>query len=421
MTVFNELTMRSAEGAAGRGWDAGQRSRLVLTMSTTALLLVGANLATPLYPVLQERLGLGPFAVTVAFSSYVLALVAGLLLYGHWSDHIGRRTALVLAVLVGLAGEIVFATAGGLAGLVAGRVLQGAAVAMVTGASSAALRELLPHRPEWAGRFTLLASAGGVAAGPLLGGVLGLLPQPTTTPFVVHCAMLVAVLVPLWTLHARPAIAPAPGPAAFKALRPRRLALPPGVRTRFRQAAAVGFLSFALFGFSLSLAPGYFARTLGVSSPAGIGALAALVLIGSAAAQLVGRPRARALPGALVAMALGTALIGVAGALSSLPLLCFAALFAGSSQGIAFRTAFNELSVAVAPVDNARVVSAVYVVTYLGSAVPVLGLGVLAGAVGVPSSVYWFAGTLAAACLVLAGAVRFPARRGRAFAPRSRW
>ena len=81
-------------------------------------------------------------------------------------------------------------------------------VAMVTGASSAALRELLPHRPEWAGRFTLLASAGGVAAGPLLGGALGQLPHPTTTPFAVHCTMLIAVLVPLWTLHARPAIAP---------------------------------------------------------------------------------------------------------------------------------------------------------------------------------------------------------------------
>ena len=380
MTVFNELTMRSGAGDAGRGWNAGSRSRLVLTMSTTALLLVGANLATPLYPALQERLGLGPFAVTVAFSSYVLALIAGLVLYGHWSDHIGRRTALVLSVLVGLAGEIVFATAGGLAGLVTGRVLQGAAVAMVTGASSAALRELLPH--------------------------------PTTTPFAVHCTMLIAVLVPLWTLHARPAIAPAPGSAAFKALRPRRLCLPPGVRTRFQQAAAVGFLSFALFGFSLSLAPGYFARTLGVSSPAGIGALAALVLIGSATAQLVGRPRVRALPGALVGMALGTALIGVAGALSSLPLLLLAALVAGAAQGVAFRTAFNALSVAVPAADNARVVSAVYVVTYLGSAVPVLGLGVLAGAVGVPSSVHWFAGTLAGACLLLAGTVRLRARRG---------
>jgi MFS family permease len=181
MTVFTELTMRPYDGGAGRGWDAGLRSRLALAMSTTALLLIGANLATPLYPLLQERLALGPFAVTLAFSSYVLALITGLVLYGHWSDHIGRRAALVLAVLTGLAGELLFATAGGLGALVAGRVLQGGSVAMATGAGSAALRELLPERPETASRFTLLASVGGVAAGPLLGGVLAVLPPPTMT------------------------------------------------------------------------------------------------------------------------------------------------------------------------------------------------------------------------------------------------
>ena len=58
------------------------------------------------------------------------------MLAGHWSDHIGRRAALVLAVLVGLAGGLVFATADSLAGdLAAGRALQGIAVALATGAS----------------------------------------------------------------------------------------------------------------------------------------------------------------------------------------------------------------------------------------------------------------------------------------------
>jgi MFS family permease len=412
MTVFQELTMRPLSGAGGRGWNAGLRVRVVLAFSVTALLLVGANLATPLYPLLQERLGFGPFAVTLAFCSYVLALVAGLLLYGHWSDHIGRRAALVLSVLVGLAGGILFAGAGNLAGLVVARVLQGGSVALAIGSGSAALRELLPGNPQRASRLALLASTGGVAAGPVIGGLLGQLPQPTVTPFVVHCSLLGACLVPLWLLRARPALAPAPGREAFKALRPRRLSLASDARASFRRAAAVGFLSFALFGFCLSLAPGYFAQALGMRSPAGTGALAALVLIGSALAQLAGRPRPRALPAALAAMAAGTVLIAAAGALSSLPLLCAATLFAGMSQGTAFRAVFHELSVAVPSADNARVVSAVYVVTYLGSAVPVLGLGALADTVGVSASVYWFAGAVAAACLVLAGVTRLKARGG---------
>ena len=88
MTVFSELAMRPhADLRSVRGWNASIPARLVLTICATALLLVGANLATPLYPLLQERLGLGPFAVTLTFSSYVLALILGLVLYG-----LGRTT-----------------------------------------------------------------------------------------------------------------------------------------------------------------------------------------------------------------------------------------------------------------------------------------------------------------------------------------
>jgi len=79
-------------------------------------------------------------------ASYVLALVATLMLAGHWSDHIGRRAALILAVLAGLAGNWVFSQAENLVALSAGRALQGVAVALATGASAAALRELLPSR-----------------------------------------------------------------------------------------------------------------------------------------------------------------------------------------------------------------------------------------------------------------------------------
>lgn len=405
MTVISELRMRAQPTpTARRGWDASVNARLVLTFSATVLLLIGANLATPLYPLLQQRLDLGPFAVTLAFSSYVLALMAGLVLYGHWSDHIGRRAAVVLAVFVGVAGVVVFGSAGSLGGLILGRALQGAAMALCTGASSAALRELLPRNPEWASRLTLLASSSGVAAGPVLGGLLGALPHPTRTPFLLLGAVLVLVLVPLWALKARPALSPAPGSGAARALRPRRLGPVHDARVQFRRAASIGFLSFALFGFGLSLAPRYFSDLFGIDSPAGIGVLAALTLAASAAAQLLGRSHRNLLPWALCAMAAGIVLIAVAGALASLPLLVAASLLAGAGQGTAFRTAFNDMALAVEPARHAQVISTVYVVTYLGSALPVLGLGLVAGAIGLPAAVAWFAAVLAAGCLAVAGA-----------------
>ena len=401
MTVFSELRMRSA--VAGRtGWDASTTARLVLAGTVIFALLVGANLATPLYPLLQERLGLSSVGITVAFASYVLALVSTLMLAGHWSDHIGRRAALILAVVVGLAGGWIFAHAQGLAALSAGRALQGVAVALATGASAAALRELLPSRPEWASRFTLLASAGGVAAGPVIGGVLSMLPGPTTAPYYVHSALLAGLLVPLYLLRARPAIMPGDGGSTFRVLAPRRPSVSTEARGAFWLAAAVGFLSFSVFGFCLSLAPGYFAQVVHAESRPLIGALAGLTLAASALSQLFGVRGRYAVPAGLGVLGVSVLLLAASSAWSSAPLLVAAGIGAGFGQGVAFRTAFNDVAAKVEPARHAQVISTVYVITYLGSAVPVLGLGWATAVFGLPASVTGFLVLCAAAAGVLA-------------------
>lgn len=381
MTVFSELRMRQA--TAGRwGWDASTTARLVLAGAVMFTLLVGANLASPLYPLLQSELGITSLGVTIAFASYVLALVAVLMLAGHWSDHIGRRAALVLAVTVGLAGGLVFANADSLLMLSAGRMLQGVAVGLATGASSAALRELLPSRPEWASRFTLLSSSGGVAAGPAIGGLLSLLPGATSTPFYVHSAILLLLLVPLWLLKARPAIRPAEGPRPYTVLAPRRPSVSREARGAFWLASGVGFLSFAVFGFCLSLAPGYFAVVVHADSRPMTGLLAGLTLGASALSQLLTVRGRFAVPAGLAVLGVSIVLVGAAASLSSPVLLVAASLSAGVGQGVAFRLVFNDVASKVEAARHAQIISTVYVITYLGSAVPVIGLGLAASVIG---------------------------------------
>lgn len=401
MTVFSELRMLPAP-AHRRGWEASNTARLAMAGAVIFTLLVGANLATPLYPLLQARLGLTSLDISVAFSAYVLALASTLLLAGHWSDHIGRRAALLLAVLMGLTGGVVFAHAENLAALSAGRALQGIAVALATGASSAALRELLPQRPEWASRVTLLASAGGVAAGPAIGGVLSLLPAPTSAPYLVHSVVLAALLVPLCLLRARPPIKPADGPRPLKALAPRRPSISHEARDAFWVAAAVGFLSFAVFGFCLSLAPGYFAGLLGVDSRPLIGVLAGLTLGASALSQLVTVRSRFAVPAGLGVLGGSVILIAAAGVWSSPWLLVAASLAAGAGQGIAFRTVFNDVAGKVEACRHAQIISTVYVITYMGSALPVIGLGFATAAFGLEGAVTGFVVLCAAAAAALA-------------------
>ena len=389
MTVFTELRMRPA--TAGRwGWDASLTARLVMAGVVIFTLLVGANLATPLYPLLQARLGISALDVTVAFSVYVLALVATLMLAGHWSDHIGRRAALMLGVLAGLAGGAVFGSADSLLMLSVGRALQGVGVALATGASSAALRELLPSRPEWASRFTLLASAGGVAAGPVVGGILALLPGPTSTPYTLQSCVLAALLVPLFLPTARPAINATAGPQPLRVLAPRRPSVSREARGAFWLASSVGFLSFTVFGFCLSLAPGYFAQIVHADSRPLIGLLAGLTLGASAVSQLMAVRGRFVVPAGLGMLAVSVLLIAAAAASSSPWLLVLASITAGLGQGISFRTVFNDVAGKVEPSRHAQIISTVYVITYLGSAVPVIGLGLAAGAVGLQAAVAGF-------------------------------
>lgn len=404
MSVISELRMRPAPVQSPR-WDASVRTRLGLAVVVMATLLVGANLATPLYPLIRADLGLSAFDTTAAFAAYVFTLVAGLLLVGHWSDHIGRRAALVIAVLTGVLGAVVFGTATSLPMLVLGRCLQGAAVAWATGASSAALRDLLPRRPEWASRFTLVASAGGVAAGPIVGGLLSLLPEPTRFPFGLYAVFLGLLLIPLVLLDARPASQPAPPVRPLSALKPRRPAVSRSARRAFWSAAIVGFLSFAVFGFSLSLVPTYLTGMAGEFSRPLVGLFSGLVLAASAASQLFPQNSARPTkPGVsgLLVMAGGVALIPVAGSVGSVPLLIAALVIAGAGQGVAFRTVFNAVAQQVEGSQHAQIISTVYVITYLGSAVPVLGLGLAADALGLTAAVAVFAVMVATACVAMA-------------------
>lgn len=403
MTLFHEFALK--EPPQRRGWNAPLRIRVALAGFTIYLLLIGANLATPLYPYLREQMHLTSAATSLAFVAYVIALIAGLLCASHWSEHMGRRAVLVASVLVGLAGALVFTFAAGLTGLVVGRLLQGAAVALATGASAAAVRELLPESPDAATRITLLSSSGGVASGPLLGGWLSTLGHPVLVPFVLHVVSLVAVIVPLVLLKARPASQRPVGPRRVRALMPLRPTPPREAKRIFFLCSLTGFLSFATFGFFLSFAPAFYSPLLG-SSRIMTGVLAALVLGSAAVAQLVTlRPRHRG-AGGLALMAAGLALVAALGHESRLALLAGGVL-TGLGQGTAFRTLFTYMSASVPRSRHATTISLMYVITYLGSAVPILLLGAAIDRFGIVAAVTVFLAALVAMAAVLAVWTRF--------------
>ncbi|MBK0417798.1 MFS transporter [Leucobacter sp. CSA1] len=408
------------------------RPRVALTALALFSLLVGANLGTPLFPVLEHRLGVGPLGISLAFSSYIVALIIGLLVFRCFADSVNRRTVLVAALTVAATATAALAFAPSLAWFCAGRAAQGAAIACATGTASGALRILMPTRPGFAGRLTLLASSGGVAAGPVVGGALSLAGgDAVAVPFLAVAALLAALIPAILLVAPRTACRPATAtePIALADAPPELDARPesgdpaevpptpetppaPGRRSghrpgspalrAFRVAAATGFLSFTVFGFCLSLAPSYFAGIVQTESRLAIGLLSAVTLGASALTQLLPLRGAWRMPVGLSALAVALLGLGAAGWIGGAPLVVAAGVLAGAGQGIAFQAAFTAATTSVAPRQHASTVSAIYTVTYLGSALPVLGLGALAELVGLGPAVAAFALVTAAACAALA-------------------
>ncbi|MGH8967316.1 MAG: MFS transporter, partial [Actinomycetes bacterium] len=101
------------------------RLRFWATAYALLILLIGTNLATPLYQGYAQSFGFSPVVVTLVFAAYVAVLIPSLLVAGPLSDAIGRRRVLLPAFALAAAGSLVFALAPSTGWLFAGRVLQG--------------------------------------------------------------------------------------------------------------------------------------------------------------------------------------------------------------------------------------------------------------------------------------------------------
>ena len=89
------------------------RNRIAVTAVAVQLgiMFIGAILPTPLYPLYREAFGFSGVTLTLIYATYVLGNLAALLFFGRLADQIGRRSASVPAVAVGMLSAVLFAAA----------------------------------------------------------------------------------------------------------------------------------------------------------------------------------------------------------------------------------------------------------------------------------------------------------------------
>jgi len=400
---------RDRDAPAAGGQPAGQpparpgRLRFASLGYALAVLLTGTNLATPLYATYEHVFRLSPLDVTLLVAVYAAAVVVALLICGPLSDTAGYRPVLVAGLAAAACGSALLAAATGPGWLFAGRAVQGLAVGTCSGALTAGLVLTEPHGRR--ARASFLAATATTAAcgfGPVLAGALAqYAPAPRTLSYLVEIGLLV----------------PAAGAAALlpgslgrtgQRWRPRWPGLPAPVRAAFLGPAVVSLLAWAVAYVVLALVPSYAAAALGGSNLLVDGAAAGSLLLVAAVAQAACRSwdPARAQQAGLLGLTAGLLGLIAAGLAGSVALLFAAMAVAGAGQGLAFMGGIRRINEIAPAAARAGTVAMFYVVTYAGSGLVTVGVGLLATLLGLTASVRWFGAVLAAACLLMLVALR---------------
>jgi MFS family permease len=361
--------------------------------------MLGTTLPTPMYALYAEHMHFAVLTTTVIYATYAGGVLFALLVFGRWSDAIGRRPMLLAGIVCALASAGVFLVADSVAVLLVGRVLSGLSAGLFTGTATVAVIEAAP--PSWRGRAAAVATVaniGGLGAGPLLAGLLvEYVTWPLHLTFIVHIALMVV---------AGAAVLAVPETSARTGrIGVQRLSVPAEVRTVFAIGAIAAFAGFAVSGLFTAVAPSFLSQVVGIGNHALAGLVVCSIFASSALAQLAAtriKPE-RAVALGCAILIVGTAILAVALHFSSLAGLIAAAVVSGIGQGISFSRGLAAVVEKTPPDRRAEVSSAYFVVAYVALSVPVVSEGLVARDWGLRTAGVGFAiavAVLSALCLV---------------------
>jgi MFS family permease len=365
--------------------------RSVLSNATTTVVAVITAMTfaasgaapTPLYHQYQESFGLTPFAVTVIFAAYVLSLLAALLTVGSLSDYIGRRPAILAALMLNVVSMGMFMTAGSAAALIAARALQGFATGLATATLGAAILDNDRGRGPVLNSITAF---GGLTAGSLGAAILvTYAPDPRQLVYVVLLLLSAVEAFILWSMPETAQMRS----GALASLRPH-ISVPAQARHVLVRLTPLTIASWALGGFYFSLMPALVRVATGVSLPVIGGLVVSALTLSGAISVLSLRTAApgRMLSGGIPALALGVA-ITLAGVRAQLVwLMLFGTVVAGIGFGAAFAGTLRTVLPLAKADERAGLLSAFYVEGYLSFSLPAVLTGLAVPMVGLTVAAY---------------------------------
>lgn len=398
------MVMSNSRAGEGGGRSAGfQYAAAALVLFLT---LLGSHLATPLYPLWQQRFGLTTSQVTMVFACYPIGVTAGLLFGGRLGDQLGRKPLILVGILLTACSSMVYLAASGMGHLVAARLMNGIAIGLLSGPAVAAIVELHPtgDRSE-ASRIGAIATLASPAAGLLMATLVVHFAAPgnvTTLPFQLQLVGLAAALA-LFGGYRETILPENRRPLARTSFAPQGLRVPAEIRAGFTFASIAGALSWANTGLWLALGPAMVFDVLGSTNRllGGLTVVGFLTTAGLVQLFTRGMHYRRAISLGLVLIPPSLVLICATLVWKSGLGLLAGAVIAGAAQGLSWMGC-SELVNRITPAAiRASVLSALYIAGYFGAALPVVATGFAADWLGLLPAIFILAAFFSVLAIVL--------------------
>lgn len=374
-------------------WRPFYMVSLALIMGT-----IGTALASPLYPIYQDLWQLLPSQITYIFVAYMFGCLATLLFFGRASNSFGFLRTLQAGMLFVIAGLVLSALASNALVLSIARFLVGIASGLITTSAMLGLIYTIPeshkqHAPQISSIVTVI----GFGLGPITGGLIA---QFSSWPLIMpYLPVIIGAIICLLGLFSVKHIHSDKQPFSVAP----HLQLPEKQsHSLFYLAGITAFSAFAAFSLFASLAPSFIQDIIPWHGPLVSGATISSILLVSAIAQICAKRMKplKALNAGLISFIFSFITLAICISMQWSGLFFISVLTAGMGHGLGLLGAFGIIHGISNVANRAAVMSTYLFIGYLGTIVPIIGVGFLTDHFGFTTSIMTFCIVIGLLCLV---------------------
>ena len=369
--------------------------------------VMGTALISPLYALYKEAWQLQASDVSLIYVMYMGGALCSLLFLGRLPDTLGFRPVMLNGLTLAFIGTFISMIAWNVPSLNAGRFIVGIASGMITTSATSGLSALSgPGQMRRVAMLTGVLIAFGFGLGPLLGGILGQwAPYPLASTYVPTLILLSLAMYALSRLQ----LPEGPHDTARRAFHwrdslPKLTWTERNASMAFLFTCALPFLAFGVFGLYASMSPLFLDQLVPWHGPVVSGTAISVILLASAFVQVLSTRLPTHWCGAvgLIGLALSNAILMWNMRAGSALLFGLGVLLTAIGHGMSMLTGMNMINRIATPGNRSGLLSTYLVIGYIGSMVPMMGIGWIADHWGMTAAVDIFCSLVIALGTVVA-------------------